>query len=89
MIDSNLVDYFLDKFRPDSVNLVGGEIFFHPDWKKHIWACSRYSEYLRIVTNGSLFMTPKGNETKVFKDFLRPLMGGFPEFRFCGSSCVK
>lgn len=69
MIDSNLVDYFLDKFRPDSVNLVGGEIFFHPDWKNHIWACSRYSEYLRIVTNGSLFMTPKGNETKVFKDF--------------------
>lgn len=76
MISRENFDAFIKVVENDGsgyVNLCGGEIFLHPDWERHVqiltWTCAT----LRIVTNGSLFFTPKGNPTKVLRRFMELL----------------
>lgn len=63
---------FVDKYAEDEsyVNLCGGELFLHPDWYQQLKHLLLVCENVRIVTNGSLFFTRSGRQTKLYKQFL-------------------
>ena len=76
MLDMNTFNMFLQKYgNPDeSINFCGGEIFLNPDWEKQLRSCLDHTNDLRIVTNGSLFYTRSGKDTKVLRKFTQILL---------------
>lgn len=51
-------------------NYCGGETFLNPEWDQQIRILTYSVSNLRIVTNGSLFYTRSGNETKLLKKLI-------------------
>lgn len=77
-LDTYALVQFLDKFNPryDFVNYCGGETFMHPSWDTQLVAISNYQpDYIRIVTNGTKFITRNGNKTKTFEKFIETAGG--------------
>lgn len=74
MLSDYALRVFLDNNQVDEeINICGGEIFLNPEWKEHLHTCACYASEMRIVTNGSLFYTKKGNKTKTLREFLEVL----------------
>lgn len=67
-----IFDKTLDMFDTEYTNLCGGESFLHKDIMYQITQLlgRRWVGNVRIPTNGSWILTPKGEKTSLFKKFI-------------------
>lgn len=70
MISNHIVDRFIEKYNYGFINYCGGETFLHPDAVFQLENISYRVDTLRIVTNGSLMLTSKGNRRKWWDEFI-------------------
>lgn len=72
------LDEFLDKFGGDEfINYCGGETFLHPEWDKQLDLLSYHTGSIRVVTNGTRFITKKKNTTACLDKFLNVVVENF------------